>query len=739
MATKKEITEINTDITFKDFNLTFKRYCDLTKKITKKSNTEYYKRKENIWSFIFDHFFLKLFNKFKKLNNNSLVFFWFRKSVLQCHTDYYNSISINKPKHDLSIREFKITNFYNILYYETLVTKLLEYIKLVIQYDNKSKTNELANLLLEWKYFGYAHRINFLSNNYTYQDYRDGWLKFEKEKNTLVKNKKYYIEFDIVNYYHCIDHKLLIDLLKKFFDRYSNFLWIDKFLLTFNEVLFKVNWYNKSWIPQWLLWSDILSTIFLWLFINENKNLLWIENKHWLYNFKDNTNFLYYADDFIFFSDDKYKITKSFNNKFRRLFNQYWLNFHWKNKAMTPLKTVNYTIYDVDFNKIKKKNNIEINNLANKLLYELWKNNIEEINIDALKRYYNWIFSLKYLPNQEYKNILQNIKIILFTDQKIKEDLDRAKIIFILQSISIKNYLFLLQELFQNTKLKIKEVKKIYENYWYLLSNWTIENFYIFLSDNSYFKDLLNELLSINFFKKKAFLLLKNNLLKNEIKRQWLLELENLLYWDFSSDFNENILWLKLFSLFSVDKTKTTQLSWYILKQKKNIDLYKHLTELSYNLIRILDNLILIKNIKPFFYLQDASFLADLYSFFNILLSLWISIKEWKTLDVSISWRWLENIWKIKITDNSNKINTSKINNEVLLINQARLADNIKYLLFYITKSRAEHNHKEINTDWKSSINVFLKYKDNDFFSYSIKEAIDVIFILIEKEISSDL
>lgn len=727
------VFELDTEINEKDFWNTFKRYYWLNHKNSKLSESDYYNRKENIGSFIYDHFFLKLYFKFKKKENRGL-YIGFKKSVLQCHTDYFSCIHINKPKMDLSLRDFKISNFYNIINYEILVTKLFWNIKKVFEYDKKEQHNELSWTLTPWKYFWFAHRFDFLFNNFKYLNYRNWWLEFEKQKSDFLKQYKYYFEFDITNFYNNIDHKTFIKLLKTFFDRYSNFNWIEKFLLNFNDSLFKVNWYNKIWIPQWLLWSDILSTLFIWLILNNNKDYLWIKNNDWIYSVWNDIKIIYYADDFVIFWNNPHEINNFFNNKLKKLFNDYLLNFHGKWKDLFPLASWDYFLFPIDFNLLKKKDIPEIEKFSEELLKELKE---DKIKVDVLKRYYSWIYSLKNLPKGDYKKILQELKLILFTDNYIKNDFVRAHLICLLQSLSIKHYLFLITELLENKIIKEKILVNFYKNYWYLFSWWTKETFYYYLNINAYLQNFHISLLESGFFDSTSFILwMPSELLKIEIEKQWLDEMNKLLYSRTTLEqYNENILWIKFSSIFKIDKNLTLWLTKFIYDTQN-----KHLQKLAIDIIRILDSLILIKNIKPYFYLRDASFLADLYSLFNILLSLYSCLKYEKIIDINILWNETDNIWKIKKTDFTsfenykNKNQKNKWSN-ILLVELDLSLDEIKYLLFYITKTRAEINHKEKNTEWKDKTNVFLKYRENEVFWFSINDAISTIFILIQKEL----
>jgi len=56
-----------------------------------------------------------------------------------------------------------------------------------------------------------------------------------------------------------------------------------------------------------------------------------------------------------------------------------------------------------------------------------------------------------------------------------------------------------------------------------------------------------------------------------------------------------------------------------------------------FKLNHIIDDLLIIKNISPNFYLKNPSFIADLYSVLNILLTLLFFIIDNKNIEVKIN------------------------------------------------------------------------------------------------------
>lgn len=88
---------------------------------------------------MYDHLFLKLYHNLP-IDEGDLIFIGFRKAVNQCHINYLTKININKPKNSLSNRTYNITNFYNIIYYEIQITKLLNiFHEIFTKHENISK------------------------------------------------------------------------------------------------------------------------------------------------------------------------------------------------------------------------------------------------------------------------------------------------------------------------------------------------------------------------------------------------------------------------------------------------------------------------------------------------------------------------------------------------------------------------------------------------------------------------
>lgn len=705
---------LNKDIEENDIIKTFERYKNLTNNNQKKYTNEYYNRKENIGSYIYDHLFLKLENK---INNNIII--WFKKALNQCHFNYNKKLSINKPKISLSSRDFNITNFYNTIYYEVYITKLLNEIKNVF-----IKNNILSENLIDLKFFWYAHNIDFKNNDFNIKHYLDWWKKFEENKRELLKNNNYFIEFDITNFYNNINHNIFINLLELFFNKYSNFKWIDNFLNLFQDSLFKANWYKNIWLPQWLLWSDILSTLFLWLIFIENKNLLDITFKNNIRN-SWSIKFIFFADDFFIVWNKKENLEKFIHN-FKKFFNNNWLSIHWYSKWIEIKSKNQKEEIEINFDLVKENNIEEIKKLFKLFLEELQKD-LNLINISILKKLFRWIYKINTFEKIEKEDFFK--KICTECIYNIN-DINKIKKLFILQSISVKSFSFLLKNILENNLVKISLLINIYNKYLYLLENWTLEILYLDNEfKNKYINNFLSELKDNLKEKKQLFFSNLENklLLKKELKKQWLVELEKLLYSDEKiNSFEENSLSLKMNYLFETNKESLNKFSNFLYNLfKENKNLFNELNKFSYDLINITDNMILIKSNKEFLYLNDQWFIADLYSLFNILLSILFSLLYKKKKEVNILWWEDKNIWKIQL--NWTEFFLEKIDSDL---------KNLWYLLFYVTKLRAELNHKEKNTEWNKNVNIFNKFDNKEHFYYSIQNWINLIFNKIEKYIT---
>lgn len=117
---------------------------------------------------------------------------------------------------------------------------------------------------------------------------------FETMIRKVSKNytwKCYVLKCDVKKFFDSINHKILLDILKK---RIKD----DKAIDLFNEVISSFSWFSGhipewQWLPIWNLTSQIFANIYL----NELDQFM----KHELRE----TNYIRYADDFVTISSDK--------------------------------------------------------------------------------------------------------------------------------------------------------------------------------------------------------------------------------------------------------------------------------------------------------------------------------------------------------------------------------------------------------------------------------------------------
>lgn len=682
----------------------------------------YFNRKYSI-SRIYDHFFAKLFYRLSQKVDDKLFQNSFSKNVNLCSNESFEVLEVWKPFLDFSTRKISIPNLYDTIMYEVLTHRLYKEIsKIFIEINN------VNDKLIENKYFSYAHRINLKLNSIEYEHYLKGWLKYWKVKNRIIKENKFYIETDIKWFYDNIEHDNFIQLLLKLFHEklssYENLEYLHGLLYSLNNVFYKVSWFKTKWLPQWLVASDMLSQIYLWLVFyfeesiqldTDNFSIKWTWSK-----------FIIFADDIILVSNKEKLLYKGFRF-LKNTLEKNGLNLN-SSKTTDIKDTSSYTeISTINIEKVKKNDINEIDKLIDRIL-EILSNEIGNIFEWELKTLFKWFRKIDFLDKDKKRLFLKNLlkKWIKFN----KKLLSNSKKISLLLVISPSNFQYLLSSL-----------KEYYNEF---IPNWDIEDVFIsnYLSESELYVPLANLIflysdLGDDFFKIKHYIkdkvleswndaladfldwerkYLRSNLLKNKL--YWLYD---LIYKDINeeADYAENIIWVKLNSIFDIDINVTSKLSDSLqrLVLNKVIDI-ESLEKLS----NILDDLLLNKMTHKTFYLKNPSFLADLYSMFNILLSLLHSIEVNKIEKVKIWW----NIWTINHYDTNNQI--------LLKASMLKIVKGYDNLLYYITKNRARFNHKEDDVSIDENIEI-IALKHSNTFSLHIKSFISDIF----KEFNNNL
>lgn len=683
-----------------------------------KWKTNYFSRKYTS-SRIYDHFFLKIFYILIRKKENKEFIKNIKKNIQYCSNDWFTKLNINKPNLSLSIRTILLPNFYDIIYYEIISEKIYNYIDNICL--NNKKLSKYRN---NW-YFWFAHRIKKENNILIHEHYLDWWNDFNNIKSKLFNDNDYFIETDIKWFYDNISHDNFILLLKKFF---NEFWWdfinkkeFDTILKKFNDILKKVSGYNNRWIPQWLLCSEMLSQIYLWLiFISED-----------YFTFKDsmitseiwNTKFIYYADDIIFFSKKSKYLYRGLK-KLQNIFNEHQLQLNeTKTTKITEINNIN-PINSININKIIKNDNTEISNLFNKII-DILNNDFYDINYNELKTLFKYYFKINTLENCIKEDFLLKFKrrSINFN----KRDIWNNKKISLLIAIRPSEFVNLLLDLedlhnknwwnFQNTLINnyfseateyitIELLAFLYLdlcNSWWLFELRKYIRDIILKSDNQLLIDLIDE--------NKQFL--KSYLL--EKKLFWLSE---LLYWC-NNRYVENIIWIKINTIFGLDQNTTSLLSDQI---ELLVNLWILDSVILIKMNNILDELLLCKKSNKNYFLKDSSFIADLYSLFNILLSILISVDKSSYIQVKISWtKWV-------------LIDVVQSQPYDLSIKNKKFMEKHSYLLYFLTKDRAIKNHKE----WKETIEDNHKLNNlihDDILILSIKDFLYDLFMCINESL----
>lgn len=695
----------------------------------------YYSRKNNIWNLIYDHFFKRLYHIFDRqdISDDSDWVRQFLKAIEYCNTDYVYDILDSKPNFNFSDRKFRLTNLYNIILYEIYVIKIFKYMIHLIH------KNDLNSFLIWWKFFWYFTNIDYSFNEWVisdikYSNYDINWLIYEDIKKWLINDNKFYIETDIKSYYDNINHEVLIEKIKHFFHRYGN-QDTNNFLYTFSNILFKVNGYGKSWIPQWVIASDILANIYLWLLVFLDRGVNSFKLNNWYFEIFWH-KYINYNDDYIFFGNNP-TLDLDFNKCIKPIFRNSWLPLNLEKTSIVK-KTNEYKFYnEINFeNLLKREPTWEVTKLKNILIKEL-KKDISKIDINAIKRYFKWIHNMKYARKDIRMSFAKNLFTILFENLNTDKKYDKLKKIYLLLVVSSSNFTYLVNLLEEYFQLKYKKsfeevlLKEVFTRYYYHVTDsvlaklysdlWSI---YYNLSYNKLREFLYSIIISNNNKAIKSYILDDKKPLDLLIKDNWLNWLYELVYWHKNIDnYQENILWIKLYSLFWINVEYNVINTYLNLSDSDNkLRIIKH------NLNNILDDLLIVKNISSNFYLKNPSFLSDLYSTLNIFLSLLFHIKDENIAWVTIhGWR---DPWKIIIE----KI-TGTESSEDIRVFFPEFDINHIHLMYYIAKKRAIYNHKEV--DIEKDIN-FIIYKANDdlntFYNW-ISSLITYILSLIKKEV----
>ena len=711
------------DIFKKAFNFTLKRYNSSFK-------SEYFSRTKQIASTFYDLFFLKLskleweFSYFKHdLYQNYLC-----KWIVYAHTN--KNYRVTSLKLDWSFRYYNIPNLYLVVLYEIYISCLIRLVEEIIQ------SKLLEWYLIENKYFSYAHQI---SKKWT-RKYLDFWKKYIGHEKTLIKQHSFFMKTDIKTFYDSIPHHKFGYLISRFMrdhlivEKYINNN-IDNFLSEFNDILFKISQYSTKGIPQGLRWSDYIAVLYLWLiFFYERENLSLSLKSGIFWETALGTKIISYSDDIVFISNNKNHLYNEVN-KLIVLLNSYGLNIN-QNKTTDIIKSNLYDyLEEIDINKIAKRNHNELLKLKQYILEKLKECNLDILSSPNFKAYFKWIFLL------DFTNELNDIFDIF------------SKIYWSNQSLEIKRIGILL--------LSISESSVSYiVNFLYEKGNNIIPAFKNFIDANKiYFSDS-TLLLILRYFCKgsdESRISLKNSVLDILRKRNnpiidcflqdngkfsflpyckdaKLEGLWRLLYSTPSRNsicpatyYQENLFWIKLNNLFGIPSNNIH------FSKLKDILLFQDLrwTEFLYQVAEVIDSLLYQKYRNPVYYMKTATFIADLLSLFNQLITILVSLKKNQLILCSISFKNYSDLNFITIGEDRGK-------KESLIENDILLADEHKLLFFYLQKKRAVLNHKEILSilDFSQAPYNMSKYEISEVLLNAVKIVLGDLIELIRQKIS---
>ena len=686
---------------------------EVWKKYTYLCEEWYFNRKYSI-SRIYDHFFAKLFfriTKVKKSQHSKDFEVSFSKNINHCSNDFFEVLEVWKPDISFSTRVISIPNLYDTIRYEVLTHKI--YNELIWIFNNKEN---LHKELINDCYFGFAHRVDLTKDKIFYEHYLDGWLEFDNTRADYIEEYKYYIETDVKSFYDTINHDILIrrlnDFLKDNISEGSKTEKIDELMFEMSKILYKVSGFTKIWIPQWLVASDMIAQAYLWLIFYSNQNITHKNNAFTLKN--TSSRFLIYADDIVIFSKSEKNIYKWFK-LFKDILSLNGLTLNLAKTSQIKSSWDYNNIPDISITKIRQNNTDEINKLIVRIVEILSHDNLTDINTGELKKLFKWLWKIRWL---EQDNIDEHIKNLLRNALKFtSKDLVNNKKISLLIVISPSNFLTLLDivnsyniRVSNNENLETSFVESYLQeaDLYIPLSNLIF--LYLDLKDRFWviWKAIKNKVYESNNYSLIDLINSEWSYLKSNLKRNNLYKLYCFLYRDiFNKDGEwENIIGVKINAIFDIEADITSILS-------DNINyLYINKIISSDNLNRlseILDNLLILKMTHKIYYLEDAWFLSDLYSLFNLLITLLHSIEQWRPEQVKIS-AWNSIFNEIKGWEKLEKI-----------------AESHKNLLYYLTKRRALYNHKEIDVKINDSI-ALSSLKDRDIFLQNIQKCISDIF-----------
>lgn len=689
---------------------------------------EYFNRNTQVAYIFYDRFFSHLEACDKNFDRQEKEFF---KEYLLRHLKYIHSnkcYTVTSSKINSDMRYYHIANIYLVILFELFVSRIIKIL-------NEEVMKRIWSDLIWKQYFWYAHQVEWKGS----KPYSTLWKMYEEMKNDILKDKKieHYLTSDIKEFYDSVSHAKLINLIGRLFRDFVGSEYymendIDNFLHEFSNILFKISQYKKYWIPQGLRWSDFLGTLFIRLiFFYERQNDK-IELKYNKYYECNGCKIIIYVDDFVIFSKNKKDIKETLFI-IRNLLQKYELKIN-NSKTTVILETINYKpVSGIDIEKIRINDINELSSLKTYIEKEIKeKSHIGILENKEFKTYFKWFYKTHTL----WDNPLYNIILDLFSNGTL-EGTEKA---LLLIRISESNICMMIKETFVHNK----NIEKIFTNF--------IEKNKHHLSDSSliYLYNFFSKVFSGNFIELKNILkdftkkkgnhvldcfigfvetkkrffdpyLIKNNF--HWLKKLFYESAPNIM--EDKELYNENIIGIKLKDLFDIEM----DLSAGLMKVVRG-NLCPH--TFLYKISDVIDSLLIIKNLDPNYYLKSASFMADLFSLFNQLLSILFSLEEKKFVKVKICFG-NQISWKnISITTTSKDGKESSKDWRIDKFESLR--DNLLFF-YYLQKKRADLNHKEVEINQENyEVYNVNKYNNTETLFNATKLIMGNILSLIKEK-----
>ncbi len=719
------------------FNLLISRY--LSQKDYFSNSNYLLSRNELIKNFIINFFnFLTLLDREEKIDDKFIDNLYFNiKNAYSLHKD------INfQDKQNWEKRKIYLPYLYSFLEYELIVNQII-----LKTYDKIKKAN--IPIMLD-KYFSYSHQFDIEKwkiNSVHYIELWEKYIRFDEllvSRNKIQHNRAYYKQIDISKFYDSINHDDLIYEFSQFFDSSDKEL-----LFSLKKSLQKISGFENIWLPQNIIGSDFLASLYIFLkFFNNKdyKDYLWDVKliKIWDYIcFKANYNshdiyFTNYVDDFTFICKNYKALNQFIELKIIPFLNTCWLTINHFKTTSWKLSKINW-LYKIDLKNIdiKELAKLFIENIPDQDTFKNWELN----DIWKLKVYIKWFYRF----NNEA------------LDKKIKKELIKKLSYLITKSRKKLDYeKYFLLNLIRAYPLFFIELSAFLVNYDSNFKNtieYFVKTYFIFISENSIGIIYLNLISktrqnlvysNISLLEKLLLEILKNKYDENKnlfikeqsLKKFWLNILQHSYFDNYPEFVSRNIssisesdekIWIKkvnfinlyLKDIFSLN-ISTDKIFSYLLNNNEE----DFLDRINYILFELLKT----KSLNNNFYYKTAAFIEDLYSLIILFLKLFLLLENKFDLtdDLSITTKF----WYI--------VNKSKRNIEINLQNYKFNKSYLNFM-YFILKKRAELVHKdgdmsninEINELWRYNV-----YNNKLAFESTIRDLLWFIVKKIESNIT---